>query len=117
MLYCEDCSGRSLDLVPLSCTTHMRIFRLSLPTACLNAQQETVAAQRLQTARASGGWVLLQNIHLMLGWTSDTLTKFVDRLSDGAHPDFRWEGQQHLCISPMRLLHCNHHKQHALSQL
>jgi len=40
-------------------------------------------------ARAAGGWVLLQNIHLTIGWTSGPLEKAVDKLAQGSHPDFR----------------------------
>jgi dynein heavy chain, axonemal len=43
----------------------------------------------LNAAHRSGGWVLLQNIHLTIDWTSGPLDKKVDKLAVGAHPDFR----------------------------
>ena len=45
--------------------------------------------ERLSHAHAHGGWVLLQNIHLTIDWTSGPLEKRVDKLAEGAHPDFR----------------------------
>ena len=44
----------------------------------------------LEAARTAGGWVLLQNIHLTIDWTAGPLEKRVDKLAEGAHPDFRW---------------------------
>ena len=43
----------------------------------------------LESAWKSGGWVLLQNIHLTIDWTTGPLEKRVDKLADGAHPAFR----------------------------
>lgn len=43
----------------------------------------------LNQAHKNGGWVLLQNIHLTIDWTSGPLEKRIDKLADGAHPDFR----------------------------
>lgn len=43
----------------------------------------------LTHAHKNGGWVLLQNIHLTIDWTSGPLEKRVDKLAEGAHPDFR----------------------------
>lgn len=44
---------------------------------------------RLEMARKLGGWVLLQNIHLTIDWTSGPLEKLIDKLSEGTHNDFR----------------------------
>lgn len=44
---------------------------------------------QLAAARKEGGWVLLQNIHLTIDWTSGPLEKAVDKLAEGSHPDFR----------------------------
>ena len=55
----------------------------------LGQGQEGIAMQKLEQARKSGGWVLLQNIHLTMDWTSGPLEKAVDKLASGAHPDFR----------------------------
>ncbi|KDD72747.1 dynein heavy chain and region D6 of dynein motor, partial [Helicosporidium sp. ATCC 50920] len=60
-----------------------------LTSVSMGQGQEAVAWTRLQAALASGGWVLLQNIHLMLDWTASTLAKFVDGLGESAHPEFR----------------------------
>lgn len=43
----------------------------------------------LESAVKEGKWVLLQNIHLTIDWTAGPLDKRVDKLADGAHPDFR----------------------------
>lgn len=48
----------------------------------------------LTHAHKNGGWVLLQNIHLTIDWTSGALEKKVDKLAEGAHPDFRCGGQR-----------------------
>lgn len=45
--------------------------------------------KKLEEAHKDGGWLLLQNIHLTMDWTSGPLEKFVDKLSEGAHTDFR----------------------------
>jgi dynein heavy chain, axonemal len=52
--------------------------------------QEPIAMNCLQQAHKSGGWVLLQNVHLTIDWTSGPLEKRVDKLAEGAHPDFRY---------------------------
>ena len=52
--------------------------------------QEAIAMAALEAARTAGGWVLLQNIHLTIDWTAGPLEKRVDKLAEGAHPDFRW---------------------------
>jgi dynein heavy chain len=44
----------------------------------------------LAAAHKGGGWVLLQNVHLTIDWTSGPLEKRVDKLAEGAHPEFRW---------------------------
>lgn len=70
----------------------------------LGQGQEPIAMNALANAHKNGGWVLLQNIHLTIEWTSGPLEKRVDKLAEGAHPDFRcgWhcccEGGQ-LCCS------------------
>ena len=59
----------------------------------LGQGQEVVAMNALLRAHQTGGWVLLQNIHLTIEWTSGALEKKIDKLADGAHPDFR-------CMNP-----------------
>ncbi|KAL6747291.1 flagellar outer dynein arm heavy chain beta [Haematococcus lacustris] len=55
----------------------------------LGQGQEPIAMNNLNNAHKNGGWVLLQNIHLTIEWTSGPLEKKVDKLVEGAHPDFR----------------------------
>ena len=55
----------------------------------LGQGQEPIAMTQLARAREVGGWVLLQNIHLTIGWTAGPLEKAVDKLAQGSHPDFR----------------------------
>jgi dynein heavy chain len=51
--------------------------------------QEPIAERELAAAREKGGWVLLQNIHLTIDWTSGTLDKIVDKLAENSDPNFR----------------------------
>ena len=55
----------------------------------LGQGQEPIAEQRLADFHKRGGWLLLQNIHLTIDWTTTVLDARVDKLSEGAHPDFR----------------------------
>lgn len=55
----------------------------------LGQGQEVIAMKKLEEAHKDGNWLLLQNIHLTMDWTNGPLEKFVDKLSEGAHPDFR----------------------------
>ena len=61
----------------------------SYAAVSLGQGQEPIAMERLAAARKSGGWVLLQNIHLTIDWTNSVLEKAVDKLGEGTHPDFR----------------------------
>ena len=68
----------------------------------LGQGQEGKAMESLDKAFTSGGWVILNNIHLMAGWLAE-LEKKLDRLAEGydpsktegveavprGHPDFR----------------------------
>jgi len=55
----------------------------------LGQGQEPIAMNFLNNAHKNGGWVLLQNIHLTIDWTAGALEKKVDKLAEGAHPEFR----------------------------
>ena len=55
----------------------------------LGQGQENIAMNSLRNAQKNGGWVLLQNIHLTIDWTAGPLEKVVDKLSEGAHEEFR----------------------------
>ena len=55
----------------------------------LGQGQEPIAMSSLSNFHRNGGWLLLQNIHLTIDWTSGPLKKTVDKLAEGAHPDFR----------------------------
>ncbi len=63
----------------------------------------------LNQAHKNGGWVLLQNIHLTIDWTSGPLEKRIDKLADGAHPDFRcvpdWSSGSDFICCAMQMLH------------
>ncbi len=59
-------------------------------SVALGQGQEPIAMNNLTNAHKNGGWVLLQNIHLTIDWTAGPLEKKVDKLSEGAHPDFRY---------------------------
>jgi len=55
----------------------------------LGQGQEPIAMQWLNQFHKNGGWVLLQNIHLTIDWTSGPLNEKVDKLAEGAHDEFR----------------------------
>ncbi|RKO94585.1 dynein heavy chain and region D6 of dynein motor-domain-containing protein [Blyttiomyces helicus] len=54
----------------------------------LGQGQEIIAEQRLDTAYKEGGWVMLENIHLVAKWLP-ILEKKLEALSVGSHHDFR----------------------------
>ena len=55
----------------------------------LGQGQEPVANRAIATAHKSGGWVALQNIHLTPGFCKKDLEPTLDKIADGAHPEFR----------------------------
>lgn len=55
----------------------------------LGQGQEPIAMNNLNNAHKNGGWVLLQNIHLTIEWTSGPLEKKVRSDSQAAHPHHR----------------------------
>lgn len=60
-----------------------------LKSVSLGQGQERNAENSIINMSKTGGWVLLQNIHLMKKWQSK-LEKMMDEYcSDSAHPDFR----------------------------
>jgi dynein heavy chain len=50
--------------------------------------QEDIAVNALMMAAKDGGWVMLQNVHLMQSWLK-VLERTLETLQDSAHPDFR----------------------------
>ncbi|KAJ3051836.1 hypothetical protein HK097_007152 [Rhizophlyctis rosea] len=54
----------------------------------LGQGQEVIAEQKLDIAYKNGGWVMLENIHLVAKWLP-ILEKKLEALSSGSHPDFR----------------------------
>jgi len=54
----------------------------------LGQGQEVIAEQKLDLAYEKGGWVMLENIHLVRKWLP-VLAKKLEALSQGAHKDFR----------------------------
>eukprot|EP00741_Cyanophora_paradoxa_P005992 tig00000955_g5810.t1 len=60
-----------------------------LANVSLGQGQEPIAERALEKAHRSGGWVVLQNVHLTPRWTGGYLEKRMDKIADGAHEDFR----------------------------
>ena len=56
----------------------------------LGQGQEPVAMAALEAAHRGGGWVLLQNVHLTIEWTSGPLEKRVDKLAGACLCLFCW---------------------------
>ncbi|KAI9221923.1 dynein heavy chain and region D6 of dynein motor-domain-containing protein [Blastocladiella britannica] len=54
----------------------------------LGQGQEVIAEQKLDIAHKHGGWVMLQNIHLVAKWLP-SLEKKLEALMQDAHPTFR----------------------------
>ncbi|KAL7754360.1 hypothetical protein RI367_000341 [Sorochytrium milnesiophthora] len=54
----------------------------------LGQGQEVIAEQKLDIACRDGGWVMLQNIHLVAKWLH-TLEKKLEALTENPHPNFR----------------------------
>jgi dynein heavy chain len=54
----------------------------------LGQGQEVIAEQKLDLAYRDGGWVMLENIHLVAKWLP-VLEKKLEALSIGANPNFR----------------------------
>jgi dynein heavy chain len=54
----------------------------------LGQGQEVIAEQRLEQASKNGGWVMLENIHLVAKWLP-VLEKKLETISASAHPDYR----------------------------
>jgi dynein heavy chain len=54
----------------------------------LGKGQESIAEEALEKAYKVGGWVVLQNIHLMQKWLP-RLERQLELLSEGSHKDFR----------------------------
>ena len=55
----------------------------------LGQGQEPVAEAAIDRAHSQGGWVALQNIHLTPGFCKGMLEPRLDKIAEGAHPDFR----------------------------
>lgn len=55
----------------------------------LGQGQDVVAISRLEIAHKEGGWVVLENIHLMPIWNLALERKLDDFAAVGSHPDFR----------------------------
>jgi dynein heavy chain len=55
----------------------------------LGQGQDVVAMSRLDIAHKEGGWVVLENIHLMPVWNLELEKKLDEFAALGSHPDFR----------------------------
>eukprot|EP00388_Colpodella_angusta_P034964 GDKK01034418.1.p1 GENE.GDKK01034418.1~~GDKK01034418.1.p1 ORF type:complete len:1450 (+),score=482.90 GDKK01034418.1:98-4351(+) len=51
--------------------------------------QEKIASNALQEAGKNGGWVMLQNVHLMETWLKREFEPELEIVAETAHPDFR----------------------------
>eukprot|EP01135_Chromosphaera_perkinsii_P002940 Nk52_evm51s230 gene=Nk52_evmTU51s230 len=60
----------------------------SFHNVSLGQGQEVIAEQKLELAYKEGGWVMLQNIHLVVKWLPQ-LEKKLEAVAEGSHPDFR----------------------------
>jgi len=55
----------------------------------LGQGQDVVAMARLAQGHKEGGWVVLENIHLMPAWTVELEKKMDEYAAEGSHPEFR----------------------------
>ena len=60
-----------------------------LHRVALGQGQDVVAMSRLEIAHKEGGWVVLENIHLMPVWNMELEKKLDEFAAVGSHPDFR----------------------------
>jgi len=60
-----------------------------LHRVALGQGQDVVAMSRLDIAHKEGGWVVLENIHLMPAWNVELEKKLDDFAAEVSHPDFR----------------------------
>jgi len=60
-----------------------------LHRVALGQGQDVVAMSRLEIAHKEGGWVVLENIHLMPLWNVELEKKLDEFAAAGSHPDFR----------------------------
>jgi len=55
----------------------------------LGQGQDIVAMEKLSVAHKAGGWVVLENIHLMPRWCADLEKRLDEYAVEGSHTDFR----------------------------
>ena len=70
---------------------------------CLGQGQEAVAESTMKSMTENGGWVFLQNLHLMKDWTRYHLSDRVEEL-ERAHTDFRLFLSSEPCLMPVFLV-------------
>lgn len=58
-----------------------------LEIVAMGELMERVAVQRIEEGKASGTWVMLENIHLMVDWLPE-LTKILEDIASGASGGF-----------------------------
>jgi dynein heavy chain len=74
-----------------------------LALVCLGQGQEAVAETTLNDMRVKGGWVFIQNLHLLKDWTMGFLQDRVEELSD-AHESFRLFLSMEPSLAPITIL-------------
>jgi len=76
------------DLEPLMKKKGFTIENGQFVNISMGQGQEPVAEEALDRCIKQGGWVFLQNIHLMSLWVKN-LERKLEASQEGAHPDFR----------------------------
>jgi dynein heavy chain len=76
------------DLEPLMKKKGFTIESGQFINISMGQGQEPVAEEALDRCMKEGGWVFLQNIHLMSLWVK-ALERKLEQSQEGAHPDFR----------------------------
>jgi dynein heavy chain, axonemal len=77
------------DLEPLLLRKGYSIENGKFHNISMGQGQEPVAEQAMDLCMKNGGWVFLQNIHLMSVWIKALERKLESTGGEGVHPDFR----------------------------
>ena len=78
----------TVDVEELGQTMHITAELGKFENISMGQGQDKRAMTSLDRFAASGGWLMLQNVHLMQGWLP-SLERKLESVADGAHPDFR----------------------------
>jgi len=72
---------------PNSMVRAMKPEGTEIDVIALGENMEKIATQKIEEGKASGNWVMLENLHLMADWLKD-LSKLLEDLSSGASGSF-----------------------------